>query len=418
MVEMKRDSGTLTVVLPKRIDTNNADGIHREIMECDAFPASERIIFDAMALEYISSAGLRMILSIRKMKNDLKIINVNDACWQIFEVTGFAQILDIERVLRFVSLDGLEVLGRGRNGSTYRLNPEMVLKVYNSVKSQGEANRILLNVRQAFVRGLPTMIPFEVVETPDGLGTVFEMFEAECFSTFITSHPEKTEDAAKTIGNLALKLSSTDLTGSGVMSRRDLLLWSIQEVEGLISEEDISTLRYYVESAPNRCTAVHGDLHARNIMMGNGEYLLIDMDDFSYGHPVWDLAAIDRVYNLLVKLDTQLMYETYPIPEGLTVDAWVTKVVQVPLYQREALWKGITDCYFEKLSTDDREKCLALIDFYTLFLILMEVVEMCRDVRNDPEALADRKQVFEKLLNLLREQDFESLKGAFDLWNV
>ena len=51
MVEMKRDSGTLTVVLPKRIDTNNADGIHREIMECDAFPASERIIFDAMALE-------------------------------------------------------------------------------------------------------------------------------------------------------------------------------------------------------------------------------------------------------------------------------------------------------------------------------------------------------------------------------
>ena len=197
-----------------------------------------------------------------------------------------------------------------------------------------------------------------------------------------------------------------------------MLLWSIQEVEGLISEEDISTLRYYVESAPNRCTAVHGDLHARNIMMGNGEYLLIDMDDFSYGHPVWDLAAIDRVYNLLVKLDTQLMYETYPIPEGLTVDAWVTKVVQVPLYQREALWKGITDCYFEKLSTDDREKCLALIDFYTLFLILMEVVEMCRDVRNDPEALADRKQVFEKLLNLLREQDFESLKGAFDLWNV
>lgn len=51
-------------------------------------------------------------------------------------------------------------------------------------------------------------------------------------------------------------------------------------------------------------------------------------------------------------------------------------------------------------------------------VILMEVVEMCRDVRNDPEALAGRKQVFEKLLNLLREQDFESLKGAFDLWNV
>ena len=67
MVEMKRDSGTLTVVLPKRIDTNNADGIHREIMECDAFPASERIICDAMALEYISSAGLRMFLSIRKI---------------------------------------------------------------------------------------------------------------------------------------------------------------------------------------------------------------------------------------------------------------------------------------------------------------------------------------------------------------
>ncbi len=97
-VHTKKDNDTTTISVQGRIDTATSREleavVNQEINNCT------QLIFDFKELDYISSAGLRILLGARKLmsKRGMKVINVNDTVNEIFEVTGFSYILDIERI--------------------------------------------------------------------------------------------------------------------------------------------------------------------------------------------------------------------------------------------------------------------------------------------------------------------------------
>ena len=66
---------------------------------------------DASGLDYISSAGLRVLLKLRKRLATLSVIDVSPDVFEIFEVTGFSQLMDVQKRLRAVSIEGCEVMG-------------------------------------------------------------------------------------------------------------------------------------------------------------------------------------------------------------------------------------------------------------------------------------------------------------------
>ena len=85
--------------LTGRIDTNNAAQVEKELQEQLAAQNETQLVFDAAGLEYISSAGLRVLLAAQKVMNrqgSMKVANVNETIMEIFEVTGFSDILTIE----------------------------------------------------------------------------------------------------------------------------------------------------------------------------------------------------------------------------------------------------------------------------------------------------------------------------------
>ena len=87
----------LTVVLEGRLDTTTAPQLETEIKE--NISGVESLVFDFAKLEYISSAGLRVLLSAQKIMNkqgDMVIRNSSEEVNEIFEVTGFSDILTIE----------------------------------------------------------------------------------------------------------------------------------------------------------------------------------------------------------------------------------------------------------------------------------------------------------------------------------
>lgn len=94
----KQNKDTLTFVVEGRIDSTTAPeleaAVKSDIGQCSM------LIFDFINLDYISSAGLRILLGAKKLMSNkgMKVINVNDTVYEIFEVTGFSYILDIERV--------------------------------------------------------------------------------------------------------------------------------------------------------------------------------------------------------------------------------------------------------------------------------------------------------------------------------
>lgn len=88
---------TLTVALEGRLDTTTAPELENELK--GSMDGITELIMDFSKLDYISSAGLRVLLSAHKAmrgKGQMKVTNVNEIVQEVFEVTGFSDILTIE----------------------------------------------------------------------------------------------------------------------------------------------------------------------------------------------------------------------------------------------------------------------------------------------------------------------------------
>ena len=94
----KTMSGTASVLkIAGRLDTTTAPELESTIDNCTA--GIKELILDCSALEYVSSAGLRVILKAQKLMNaqgSMKLTGVNETIMEIFDITGFADILTIE----------------------------------------------------------------------------------------------------------------------------------------------------------------------------------------------------------------------------------------------------------------------------------------------------------------------------------
>lgn len=96
-INKKRNGSELYIELTGRLDTTTAPQLEAELKH--NISGVERLVFDFMKLEYLSSAGLRVLLSAQKVMNkqgEMVIKNVNETIADIFEVTGFSDILMIE----------------------------------------------------------------------------------------------------------------------------------------------------------------------------------------------------------------------------------------------------------------------------------------------------------------------------------
>ena len=95
-IEQKKDGKALVLAPEGRLDTMTAPQLEAALQE--TLPGVEALTFDFEKLKYISSAGLRVLLSAQKTMNKqgaMKVIHANEMIMEIFEVTGFADILNI-----------------------------------------------------------------------------------------------------------------------------------------------------------------------------------------------------------------------------------------------------------------------------------------------------------------------------------
>ncbi len=97
-IDKKKDGSKLVFALEGRLDTTTSPDLETQLKE--STDGIDDLVFDLAKLEYISSAGLRVLLSAQKIMNkqgSMKVINVNEDIMEIFDVTGFSDILTIEK---------------------------------------------------------------------------------------------------------------------------------------------------------------------------------------------------------------------------------------------------------------------------------------------------------------------------------
>ena len=96
-IETKRNASELTVTLSGRLDTNTAPELEKTLNT--SLEGVNTLFINMEKLDYISSAGLRVLLAAQKTMNkqgEMRVVHVNETVMEIFEVTGFADILTIE----------------------------------------------------------------------------------------------------------------------------------------------------------------------------------------------------------------------------------------------------------------------------------------------------------------------------------
>ena len=96
-IEIKRNAEEVILQITGRLDTTTAPALDKAIAE--NINAIKNLVLDFKGLEYISSAGLRVLLSAQKKMQkigEMKVIHVCEEVMEVFEITGFADILVIE----------------------------------------------------------------------------------------------------------------------------------------------------------------------------------------------------------------------------------------------------------------------------------------------------------------------------------
>ena len=327
MIKHEFTEGTgLTIYLSGHIDTANAPEIEKEILNISSSTPHDTLIIDMADLTYISSVGLRIMLKLKKSEKDMKIVNVSSEVYEIFDMTGFTEIMQIEKAYRNLSVDGCEKIGEGANGKVYRINKDTILKVYeNGASSLEDIKRERELARAAFVLGVPTAISYDVVKV-DGkyFGSVFELIDAKSLANLLASGEISLEKAAEVSTDLLKIIHSKEITNDTIPSAKNNAKEWITYIKYYIPDNEYAKLISLIDEVPECKNMIHGDYHIKNIMLQDNESILIDMDTMSTGSPLFEFVSMYYTYMLSSEYNHDDAINFFGIPRSSTEYLWNT----------------------------------------------------------------------------------------------
>ena len=310
-VTYRIDKDILYIAIEGRIDASNAAQAEEKIFAIKNDNPGKHTVIDADNLEYISSAGLRVILRLRKEEPKLAIINVAPDVYDVFDMTGFTDMVTVEKAYQRMSVEGCEFIAKGANGAVYRYDAETILKTYFAKDALPEIKQERENARRAFVLGINTAIPYGIVRVGDGYGTVTELLNAISVTKLIRNSPDDLSEAVKYYVDMLKSIHATEVEDGEVPDMKEIALDWANFVSAYIPENQGKKLISLIEAVPKQNTLMHGDYHTNNIMVQNGEPLLIDMDTLCMGHPVFELGSMFNAFVGYSELDHQNMMDFF-----------------------------------------------------------------------------------------------------------
>ena len=296
---VSNDNGEVMLKLSGRLDTATSMQTSNDIDELlNTAGTIQRLTIDAGDLEYIASSGLRILLTLAKRYKDFRIIDVSPEVYDVLNMTGFIKIMNVERALRQLSIDGCEMIGVGGVGTVYRLDGDTIIKVFREGTTMDEVSQEITMSKEAFVMGMPTAISFDVVKVGSQYGLVYELLHAKTLSDCIKQSPERIDEYAHKYADLFRQLHQIQVpedtcVPNALEHERNQVL----HIRRYFPQEGIDLLLQILDTIPAGRSLLHLDLQAKNVMLQGEEMMLIDMGEVGYGHPLLDLA---HAYSSLV----------------------------------------------------------------------------------------------------------------------
>lgn len=286
-----------TILLKGRLDTATAltvdTGIGRQLEGCD--PTTE-VVLDCTDLNYISSTGLRIVLKYKKLFPNLRVENVQQDVYQVFELTGFSRIISVSKALRRVDLTGCPLLGEGGNGAVYRISDDEIVKVCKHASGNDDMQRENAIAKEAFILGLPTAINYDLVDCGEGRrGVVMEALDSHSLGQFLMQHPEQMDAMAEKYAELFRQTNEITTDLPLFRNLKEYLLGHLTLPERFITDQEAALYEDMLNTIPDANHLIHFDGHTGNVLLCGEEndrnLMLVDMGDVGVGHPVLEMAG-------------------------------------------------------------------------------------------------------------------------------
>ena len=315
--------GTLTIFLEGRIDSSNAPEVEKEVQFKINMLTGTDIAFDVDKLEYISSAGLRILMKVRKQQGKAIVINnVSDEIFDIFDTTGFTELFTVHRKLRTISLQGCRKISSSVNGEVFALTDDEMVKVYGKNVTLEEVYKERDLARASMVAGIPTLIPYDPVICGDRYGIVYEKAESNSFADILSKNPADSERYARQLAALLKEMNELSVDQEVFPNIKTRYSEWIREAGTLLPAAEIKELVALIRGLPDRDTWVNGNLTLSSILMQNGEILFMDMAGCAFGHPIFDLQGLFAELMANPRVDPNYSKNTYGIDSKVSYDFW------------------------------------------------------------------------------------------------
>lgn len=392
MINSRIENDTLYLIPDvDHIDTTNAPTAEADVNKAMSDFTGDKIVIDADKLRYISSVGLRLVLKIKKQYDETKIINASTEVYEIFDMTGFADMMTVEKAYKQYSVDGCEIIGEGAKGIVYRYTDDEIIKVYKNSDCLDDIQKEKELAKKALILGIDTAISFDVVKVGDKFASRFELLEAKSLSKIIAEDPDNIAKYATIYADLLRQIHGTKVNPDDMPSIKRLPDKWVRGCAGVLEDSAWQKLKDMVDATPDLPYMVHGDYHTNNIMMRpTGETILIDMDTLSHGHPIFELANTCFTYVGFSEFDKQN----------------VESFLGISNESAQKIWDAFLPAY---LKTDDPER-IKEVDAKAKLLSYARVISRSHKFtyteEKKQEIISAAKQKMEELLSQVNELTF------------
>ena len=193
-----------------------------------------------------------------------------------------------------IDLNDYERVGEGANGASYnhKTDPDIMLKVY--FRNFEAAAKELELAQKVYRMGIPTPEPGDLITDGERMGIRFRRLTGKrSYSRACGDEPERVEEYAREFAQMCKKLHATHVDTTQFESVKDRL-YAMLEANPDFTPEQKQKIRDFIAAAPEADTAIHGDLQFSNGIFteenGVRKSYFIDLGDFCYGYPMFDIG--------------------------------------------------------------------------------------------------------------------------------
>ena len=251
-------------------------------------------ILDFAQVYTINFGGIRALLTFRKEGYKFCVINVSKKVMHRFDVTGFASVIPVTGVPKEYHLDRATQAGDGYTSITYFTDDnDAMIKLYKEDVSYNELVREKRYSVEAFKLGVPTPLSGDLIEVDGKKGLIFERIKTKTsIARMLADDYSRLDEFAMEFAAISKRLHSIICDTAVFPNVKDVYKIYVDNFKG-ITDEEKEKIKRFIDNTDDKDTCLHGDFHFGNVIVtADNQKLFIDMADFAYGDPLFDLGTM------------------------------------------------------------------------------------------------------------------------------